>query len=362
MTSAPMRAGAPIILMAFAALLAGCKEPPPKVPEPRLVRAEQVALEVKELRSTYSGEVRARYESALAFRVGGKIIAREIEVGQTVKKGQVLARLDPSDTRLSAEAARSQLAAVQAEHEQAKLDLARYAKLLEGKVVSQADFDRRQNNFNAVQARLEQARSQLQVSQNQFAYTTLAADNDGVITAVAAEVGQVVASGQTVFRLARTEEKEVVISVAENRLDEVQDANETSISLWALPDRNFKGNVREVSPGVEALTRTYTVKVAIADATPQVQLGMTANVAFSRRTPTKVVTLPMTALFSKDNESAVWIVDPQSGTVKLKPVKVVAYRDNFVVISAGLDDGDTVITAGVHKVDPAMKVRVAVAR
>jgi len=329
-----------------------------KKAEIRPVRAQQVKLDQIDLRDQYAGEVKARIETALAFRVGGKIVGRDVDVGTRVRRGQVIARLDPTDLRIQVDAAKSQLAAAQADHDQAQTDLARYKQLRQTNVVSQAELDRRTNNANVVAARLDQARSNLRVVENQLAYATLAADTDGVVTAVAVETGQVVTAGQTIVRVARTDEKDIVINVPENRLEEVKQAGEIRISLWAQPDLSYKGEIREISPGVEAITRTYTVKIAVGESAPNVQLGMTANVHIRRETPGRVVALPLPALYQKDGKPAMWLVDPSSGSISLVPVTIAAYHQQFVIVQGGLKDGDMVVTAGVHKLDPTQKVRI----
>jgi multidrug efflux system membrane fusion protein len=346
------------LVLGISLALGACdsKEQDKKV-EIRPVRVQQVKLDQLDLRDTYAGEVKARIETALAFRVGGKIVGRDVDVGARLRKGQTLARLDPTDLRIQVDGARSQLAAAQADHDQAQTDLARYRQLRQSNVVSQAEFDRRTNNANVVAARLDQARSNLRVAENQLAYATLAADTDGVVTAVAVETGQVVTAGQTVVKVARTDEKDVVISVPENRLDELRQASEVRIALWAQPELSHKGEIREISPGVEAVTRTYTVKIAVGDA-PGMQLGMTANVHVRRETSGKVVALPLPALYQKGQEAAMWLVDPASGAITLTPVKVAAYHQQYVIVESGLKDGDIVVTAGVHKLDPTQKVRI----
>ncbi|HLT78967.1 MAG TPA: efflux RND transporter periplasmic adaptor subunit [Ferrovibrio sp.] len=340
-------------------MLAACDAAAPP-PEPiRPVRVATVTPEVFEARSSYTGEVRARYETNLAFRVGGKIVARYVEIGSEVKKGTLLARLDPEDTRLAIQNARAQVSAAQANYNQAKIELDRYRKLFDGKVVSQAELDRRQNTFNTAEAQLEAARSQLRVAQNQMDYTELHADADGVITAIGIEAGQVVAAGQTVMKLARPEEKEVVFNVAENRLDELRHATGIAISLWAQPDREYAGVVREIAPGADPVTRTYAVKVSVQDAPSTMRLGMTATVTIVQRSGESVVALPLSALYQKGDQPAVWIFsgDEAQGTVELRPVQVAAYVEHAVLIAAGLKPGEKVVTAGVHKLVPGQAVR-----
>lgn len=341
-----------------AAVLAGCGRDAPEVEEVRPVQVQKVVRGDYEARASYSGEVRARFETALGFRVGGKIVERYVDVGTEVKSGALLARLDAQDLQLNTLSAKSQLAAAQSDFEQARADLARYKELFEKKFVSQAEYDRRVNIDSVAHARLEQAKAQLGVIENQAVYSQLRADRSGVITSVEAEAGQVVAAGQTVMKLARLEEKEVVISVPENRLAEVQVAQQIAVTLWAYPNRPYQGKVREISPSADAVTRTYTVKIAVLDSDANMRLGMTATVLLQWRLSGEVTLVPLSALYQKEREAAVWVVDPASGSVRLAPVVVGEYRESTVTVMSGLKDGDLVITAGVHKLIPGQKVRI----
>jgi len=339
--------------------LAACDQAPPP-PEPvRPVRVTAVAPKIFEDRSSYTGEVRARYETNMAFRIGGKIVARYVEIGSEVKKSALLARMDSDDTRLAIQNARAQVNAAQANFEQAQTELARYRQLFATRVTSQAELDRRQNTYNTARAQLDSAQSQLRVAQNQMDYTELHADADGVITSITAEAGQVVAGGQTVMKLARPEEKEVVFNVAENRLDELRNATAISISLWASPDREYAGVVREIAPGADPVTRTYAVKVSVQNPPSEMRLGMTASVAILRRSGDSVVALPLSALYQQGARPAVWIYTgtPEKGSVELRPVTVAAYVENAVLIADGLKAGELVVTAGVHKLIPGQTVR-----
>ena len=226
-----------LLAAALAAALAACGKQEAQAPAPRPVIAQVVGAKPAESANLYSGEVRARYENDLAFRVGGKVVARFVDVGATVKKGEQLARLDPQDLQLNVESARQQLAAAEADHVHAKAELERYRELRAKQYVSQAVLDARESTFNTTKARLEQARAQAQVARNQSSYTTLVAEADGVITAVSVEAGQVVSAGQAVMRFARPEEKEIAINVPETRLAELRDASQVLIALWAAHDK-----------------------------------------------------------------------------------------------------------------------------
>jgi len=349
-----------LIVLAIATPLAltGCSRPEQPAAAPRPVIAQVVGTKPADTANVYSGEVRARYENDLAFRVPGKVVARLVDVGATVKKGQVLARLDPQDARLGADAAASQLAAAQADHTLAKAELERYRDLHARKFVSAAVLDARETTFSTTKARLEQARAQLATANNQSAYTTLVAEADGVITAANLEPGQVVAAGQGVMRFARLDEKEVAINVPESRLGELRDAKDILISLLASPDKPYRGRIREIAPTADPVARTFAVRITLVAPDDTVRLGMTANVALGDRAHEPVITLPLTALTQHDGKAAVWVVDPHTAKVNLRPVVIGAYREDGVVVRDGLRPGEIVVTAGVHKLLPDETVRV----
>jgi len=344
--------------LAIALTLVGCSKPPEAVDQPRPVNVVTVTPDLGDAQVSYTGDVRARYETPLGFRVAGKLVARNVEVGSKVSKGEILARLDPSDFRLNIEAARSQLAAARSDLAQSQDDLERYRELYAKKFISAAEFDRRQTAYRIAKARFEQATAELGVARNQSAYTELRADQSGVITAINVEVGQVVSSGQPVMRLARPEQKEVVVSIPESRLDELRTASDVAITLWAEPGARFTGRIREVSPTADPVTRTYTVKVTVIDPTPKMQLGMTANVILGPRDAQPVIRLPLAALYQKGDAPAVWVVDPRTSQVALRPVEVARYTQDAVEIASGLQPGDVVVRAGVHKLHDGQKVRV----
>ena len=328
-------------------------------PDPIRPVLSQKAVATKTADQTaYSGEVRARYETDLGFRIGGKVIERKVDVGAEVKKGDLLARLDPADARLNADAARAQVAAAEAEFNFASSELTRYKVLLDKGFIGESAFEAKQNTFNSARAKFAAARSQAAVNINQSAYTSLYADQDGVITSITGEVGQVVAAGQAVMRLARPEEMEVVINVAESKIAELQKAQQVLVRLWAQPDKIFRGKVREIAPNADATTRTFSVKVSILKPGPDVKLGMTANV-LAGGSDTEAVLLPLTAIYSQNGKAGVWVVDPQTSKVALRNVEVGQYREDGVTILSGLKAGENIVTAGVHKLIPGQTVRLA---
>lgn len=348
---------APVMLFtALGATLAGCggKEEIAEAPRPALVI--QVSPNLDADRTVYAGEVRARHETDLAFRIAGKLVARQVEVGSVVQAGDVLARLDPADSALNADAARSQLAASAAEHAYATTELDRYRSLLEKKFISQAVYDSKLNAFNAAQAKHQQAQAQAALAGNQAGYAILRADRAGVITAVNADPGQVVAAGQALMKLARPDEKEVVIAVPESRLSVLRAAQYTSVRLWAEPGKVFHGKIREIAPTADTATRTFAVKVSVLDAGPEVRLGMTANVLLGGATEHTLL-LPLSALTQKDGQTLVWVLEGADNKVVPRKVQVGEFRENGVTVLNGLSAGEIVVAAGVHKLQAGQVVR-----
>jgi RND family efflux transporter MFP subunit len=363
----------PAITLALALTLAGCGKPPEeKVELVRPVRAVTVALAPVAQTTTYSGDVWPRFQSALGFRIPGKMIARRVDAGQRVMAGQVLALLDPEDVRLAADRARSALSAAEADLSQAQVDHDRYKKLLASQTISQAEFDRRLNVLNAAASRAASARAELDLARNQTDYAALKADADGVVVSVEAEAGEVVMAGRPIVRVAQTSEKDVVIAVPESRLADLKAAGRIEVALWADPSHRHTGSVREIAPRADTVTRTYAVKVAVEDPSDQVRLGMTATVAFIAGGQGEAIMIPPSALTQVGEAAAVWVVEhaeggeagaptvgaPTVGTVKLRPIKVLAYREDAVVVAEGLKPGEIVVTAGANKLAADQRVRV----
>jgi len=343
--------------IAVACTVAGCAKHETPADTIRPVQLAQVTLGTGGEASVFAGEVKPRHEADLGFRIGGKMIARNVDVGTKVKRGQALARLDPADVGLQTEAAKAQLAAAETEYQFAKAEFERYQTLLDQKFISASALDAKRNTLNANSARYEQAKAQHAVSANQASYAALNADQDGVITAVNAEVGQVVTPGQVIFRLAREDEREVAIAVPENRVDELRAASEMGVVLWANPSRIYPARVREIAPAVDPATRTFAVRVAIVAPDASLQWGMTANVLLRREANDGAALLPLTALHQRDGNPAVWVYDPATQKVNLRAVEIGPYREDGVVIRGGLRAGEFVVTAGVHKLTDGQTVR-----
>ena len=341
-------------------LLAACSREAPPPEDVRPVRALTLAAGGVRASTEFSGDVRPRYESRLGFRVGGKISARKVDVCSSVRRGTVLMQLDPQDLRLGQAQAQASLRAAQTSYELARAELKRYQDLRSQNFVSQAVLDQKVAAARSAQASVEAARAQSREQANQTGYASLEADTDGVVTGIDAEVGQVVQAGTPVVRVARTDEKEVVIGVPEDQVDELRHAGEVKVRLWADPNRSIAGKIREISPVADPATRTYTVKVSIP-AAEDVRLGMTAVVEIQRRQETSgsQLRVPLSALVQSKGASAVWVVE--NGAVRLQPVQVGGVAGNDVLLTNGVKPGQTIVTAGVNLLKPGQKVRILTA-
>ena len=358
----------PSSLMAVAAalVLSACtKAAPPQAPV-RAVQVMAVGNSALGTSTDYAGEVRARVESRLGFRVGGKITQRQAELGQRVKAGQVLAQLDPQDYRLAADAARAQVAVAATQRDLAAADYARYEALKAQNFISGAELERRDATLKAANAQLSQAKAQLAVQGNQAAYADLRADAAGVVTGVEAEPGQVVSAGTPVVRVAVDGVRDVVFAVPEDRLASIQQGAAVRLRVGnsvgsigpAMP--LLSGRVREVAASSDPVTRTYLVKVAL-DATPGASvlpLGATVYAQPETRGPAAVpvIKLPTTALWRSAQATSVWVLDKTSMTLQPQVVQIAAADGNEVVVTAGLQPGMLVVSAGVHVLAAGEKV------
>lgn len=348
--------GTVMLAMSGLLLLAGCSRQPEKAEEVRPVRAIRLAAASVDEATEFSGEVRARVESRLGFRVGGKIVARKVDVGTVVKRGQVLMQLDPQDLQLAQSQASAALRAAESNRDLARAELKRYQDLREKNFVSQAVLDAKDTAYKAAQASYEQAAAAYRNQSNQAGYTSLVSDVDGVVTGVDAEAGQVVAAGAPVVRVAKAGEKEVVIGIQEDKVDRLRRLTDVQVRTWARPDDIISGKLRELSPVADPATRTYTAKIAIPDAKEDIKLGMTAYVTFREQTGDSAIRLPLTALLPHKSGSAVWVVE--NGAVKTVPVELAGTSGNSVLIASGLAPGQTVVTAGVNLLKPGQKVKI----
>jgi multidrug efflux system membrane fusion protein len=336
--------------------LTGCSKPVEKAEDVRPVRALVLAADNVDVVAQFSGEVRPRVESRLGFRVGGKIIARKVDAGTVVKRGQVLMQLDPQDLQLVQAQANAGLRAAESNLSLAKAEYSRYQDLRAKNFVSQAVLDTKETAYKAALASHEQAQAAYKGQSNQAAYANLVSDVDGVVTGVDAEVGQVVAAGNPVVRVAQTGEKEIVIGLPEDRVDALRQITDVRVRIWANPNNVIAGKLREVSPIADPATRTYTAKVSIPDAPADVKLGMTAYVAFAAKTPNAMIKVPLSALVKDKNGTAVWVIE--KGAVRLAPVQVATPSGNEILIAQGLAPAQTIVTAGANLLKPGQKVKI----
>jgi membrane fusion protein, multidrug efflux system len=345
-------------VVALLGALSACSKTAP-APEPiRAVKVLTVGSAPLLSQYEFSGEVKAQVESRLGFRVGGKIIKRQAELGQRVKAGEVLAQIDPQDYRLAADAARAQVAAAQTNRDLAVADFKRYQELKNQNFISGAELERRETTFKAAEAQLQQARSQLSVQANQATYASLVADVSGIVTAVEAEPGQVVTAGAPVVRIAADGPRDVVFSVPEDKLPGIVPGAPVKIRVWSQ-NRQTTGKIREIAASSDPLTRTYAVKASL-DAGETLALGSTAYVVPELNAPatTQVIKLPTTALRQEGNVTAVWVLDKASMTVNSQVIQVATADGNDVVVAGGLTPGLLVVSAGVHVLSPGQKVSI----
>ena len=346
----------PLAGLAALLLLAGCQaQTAPAPSSERPVQVQRVAFTADAPAREFVGVVRARYETDLGFRVAGKITERLVNVGDRVRVGDVVARLDPQDLKLQVESAEAELSAATSSLAQATADLERYSTLKGKGFASIADFDRKRAANDEAAGRVQRARRALDLARNQLAYADLKADADGVITATLAEAGQVVAIGQPVARLAHRGEKEAVVALPETGLGEARDAKAT-VRLWSDRDRSFAARLRELSPQADPATRTYAARFTILDADDSVAFGMTATVTLAHANDTQVVRLPLSAILNRGNGPSVYAVD-NSGALVLRPVTVASFTENEALVTAGLEDDEQVVTLGVQKLEAGLKVR-----
>lgn len=364
-----MRTPSLAVLVVAALALAACSRPEAPQEPIRSVKLLTVGSGDVRARAEYAGEVRARTESRLGFRVGGKLVQRPAEVGQRVRPGQLLAQLDAQDLALSSQAAQAQVSAAQTQRDLAAADLKRYQDLLSRGFVSGAEIERRQATLQSAEATLRQASAQSAVQGNQAAYARLLADSAGVVLAVEAEVGQVVGAGTPVVRIARDGARDVVIAVPEDRVAQIQAGASAQVRLWAgaggvgANPAPLDAVVREVAASADAATRTYQVKLALPE-DASAPLGATAYVTLapsaSQAAAGPVIKLPTSALMRSGegdrSGTAVWVFDPAAGTVQPRPVVVAGADGNDMVIASGLKPGDEVVATGVHVLAPGQKV------
>lgn len=310
----------------------------------------------------YPVEVAARYSNPMSFRVPGKLIERKVRIGATVTKGEIVARLDPVDAEKQAASAKAALDAADHRLLFAQQQLDRDNAQAQQNLIAANQLEQTQDSFSAAQAGREQALAQWVVARNNLEYNTLVADHDGVITSENADTGQVVSAGQAVYGLAWSGDIDVTLDAAASDLGRIAVGQTASVTFPALPGRHFAARVREITPAADPQSRTYRVKLTLAQPGQVVRLGMTGDATLA---PVAVAgagaaettfTLPATAIFHQGNSPAVWVISAGNSTLELRPVTVRSYSDHSTVVTGGLKDGETVVLAGVHTVFASERV------
>ncbi|MEY4908497.1 MAG: hypothetical protein RL260_2215 [Pseudomonadota bacterium] len=340
-------------------VLAACSKPEPQ-PEPiRAVRTQKVVSGSATAQQEYAAEIKARTETRLSFRVGGKLMSRSVNVGDEVKAGQVIAQLDPVDLKLGQDAAAAGLRAAQANWDQTSADLKRYQELHGQGFIGGAELERRATALKAAQATLDQARVQTSAQGNQTQYTRLVADAAGVVTGVDAEPGTVVGAGTPIIRLALAGPRDVVFNVPEDRVASVRGLLKQSgalqVRLWGTTGEPARATLREIAAAADPTTRTFAAKADLAASA--VRLGQTATVAFDLVKRDAVTRLPLAAVTEQGGKSVVWLLDAATMTVKPQPVQIAGADGNLVLVNSGVQPGQEVVTAGVHVLTTGMKVK-----
>ena len=347
-----------MLTLAATLTMAGCGEVAPRPPEVKAVRTLTVDPKPIADDRRAVGEVRPRYESELGFRVSGKLVARSVDVGAVVRKGDLLARLEEQDYRNRQKGAEADLAAADAVLIEAQAAEERLRQLLASGTTTRANYDAALKNLRSAQARRDSAKAALELANDQLAYTELAAEFDGIVTAVGADPGQVVTSGKMIVRLAQPGDRDAVFAISEAAFGAARRGDERPEIVTALlsnPEVVADGVVREVSPVADPVTRTFQVRVTLKEAPAQMRFGASV-VGRLKASTLPVVVLPAGALFDQHGVPAVWVVEPGTGFVTLKSVVVARYETDRVIVSSGLVKGDIVVTAGVNRLREKQKV------
>ena len=339
-------------------VLQACSKPVPADEPVRAVKVFTVGLDAMQSGAEYAGEVRSRVESRLGFRVSGKLLRRNVELGQHVRASELLAQLDPQDFKLAADGARAQVAAAATQPGLAPGQHQRYQELPQQNFISAAELERRDTALKAAQAQVDQAQAQLASLGNQTGYANLVADVAGVVTSVDAEPGQVLAAGTPVLRIAQDGARDVVFSVPEDKVGKLKVGSQVQVQAWAA-EKRATATVREVAASADPVTRTFTVKVALSG--PETwPLGSTVTVlprALDRSGP-PVLKLPTSALQHDGEKAAVWVLEKATMTVRLQPIVIATADGNEIVVAQGLEPGMQVVSVGAHVLNPGQKVTI----
>ncbi len=347
-----------MIAVAMGVGFSGCTaEKKPTVEAPQPIRVTTVAYQPLETARSYTGVVKPRFESDLGFRVAGKVVERLVDVGQRVKAGDVIARLDATDFRFALETQEAELRAALSSREQAVAAEGRYKDLTAKGYTSTAALEQRAAVADEARQRVEKAQRAIATAKNQVAYTDLKADADGAVVALPVEAGQVVAAGQTVVRIARSGDMEVAVAIPEQQLGDVK-TGAAQVELWANGAVRYPAQLREIAPEADAASRTYQARFTIKNPDGRVSLGMTASVILSSTSDRPVVRLPLAAVMNDGRGAAVFTVDERGTRIERRPVEVLSFGREEAVIASGVIAGQRVVTLGTHLLDEARPVKI----
>jgi RND family efflux transporter MFP subunit len=344
--------------LAAVILVGGCKKDEQTVAErPQAVQVLRIEPTSASEAWSYVGTIRARFETDIAFRVGGKVTRRLVDIGASVAAGQIIAELDPTDYRLALEAQQAELAAAKSSRDQAVAAEGRYRTLHAQGHVAKAALDQRVAAADEARGRVERAERALALARNQLEYTVLRSDAAGVVSALPVEVGQVVPAGQTIARIARHDEIEALVAIPEHRLADVKKA-QAEIEIWGDGDRRYPAKLREVSPEADRVSRTYAARFSIDFAGYSAELGRTATVHLKAANAAQVFTVPLAAVRQDGTTPTIWVLDATGTRVQRTPVTLIRFTQEAAVITGALRPGDRIVTLGVHMLDADKPVRV----
>jgi membrane fusion protein, multidrug efflux system len=352
------------VVFAFLSLIvvvatAGCsQEKKAETPEPsRPVKTVRVAAAEVGRMLSYSGSVKARYDVSMAFRIGGKIVERKVDIGQHVGVGDLLARIDKADYELAVSKAEADLDSASRQVDTYAVNQRRAQALFDQKVVSKSELDQRNLAYDQAVAARKAAVTAVDQAKNQLSYTDLFSTAAGIVTQVSSEQGQVISAGAPVVTISLDGEKEVVIAVPETDIGQFKVGKIVKATFWALHDLTLEGKVREVAGSANAQSRTFNVRVSLPQ-DDSILLGMTATIEAKGEDARPGFDLPLSALAKVDGQTVVWVVDPSSREVTMRPVKVGAFSASGLYVLDGVREGDLVVAAGTQFMAKGMKVAV----
>lgn len=345
-----------LVVPALVLLLASCKPADKPTAEVRPVRTVTVAKTEIDEPVMLTGHIQAQDEVAVAFRVGGRMLERAVNVGDRVEPGQLIAKLDPENELNAQRSAEAALTAAQGQLNYARNHFDRQRQLLTNGHTTRARFDQAQKALQNAQAAVTNAEAQLQIARDRVGYTTLKADGAGTVTARGAEPGEVVQAGQMIVRLARQGGLDAVFDVPAQVLRAAPAGSPISIRLADDPTVTATGQVREVAPQADPVTRTFEVKVALNEPPPTMRLGATVIGSVSMKS-VPAIEIPASALTQFNRQPAVWIVDPTNHTVSLRNIELARHDPEAIIVAQGVTPGDIVVTAGVQALHPGERVR-----